>query len=127
VATHACAHAICPSTRNLTDKQLDAIRESDGIVGFNFCVNDVRPDAHLDENTSLDTVSHHLSYLVDRLGEDRVGLGSDFDGAVMPRPIKDASGLPHLIDALRARGFSDATVRKVAMENWLRVFRLTWR
>lgn len=127
VATHACAHAICPSTRNLTDRQLDAIRDSNGVVGFNFCVNDVRPDAHLDENTPLDTVVHHLGYLVERLGEDRVALGSDFDGAVMPRPIKDASRLQNLIAALRDRGFGEATLRKVAWENWLRVYRLTWR
>jgi membrane dipeptidase len=127
VATHACAHAICPSTRNLTDRQLDAIRESNGVVGFNFCVNDVRPDARLDENTPLDMVVRHIAYLVERLGEDRVALGSDFDGAVMPRPIKDASGLPHLIEALRAHGFGEATLRKLALENWLRVFRLTWR
>ncbi len=36
VATHSNAHAICPSTRNLTDKQLDAIKEFDGMVGLNF-------------------------------------------------------------------------------------------
>lgn len=127
VATHACAHAICPSTRNLTDRQLDAIRASNGVVGFNFCVNDVRPDARLDANTPLDTIVYHLNYIVDRLGDDCVALGSDFDGAVMPSPIKDASGLQHLVAALRAQGFNNATLRKLCMENWLRVFRLTWR
>jgi membrane dipeptidase len=126
VATHACAHAICPSTRNLTDRQLDAIRESDGVVGFNLCVNDVRPDAHLDANTPLDTIVRHIDYLLSRLGEDRIALGSDFDGAVMPRPIKDASGLQHLVAALRSHGFGEATLRKMMLENWLRVFRLTW-
>lgn len=127
VATHACAHAVCRSTRNLTDRQLDAVRESNGVVGFNFSVNDVRPDAHLDENTPFDTVLQHIGYLIDRLGEDRVAFGSDFDGAVMPRPIKDASGLPRLIEALHGQGFGKATVDKLAMDNWLRVFRLTWR
>ena len=127
VTTHACAHAICPSTRNLTDRQLDAVRASNGVVGFNLCVNDVRPDARLDADTPLDTVVHHLTYLVDRLGEDCVALGSDFDGAVMPAPIMDASGLRHLVTALRAEGFDDVGVRKLCMENWLRVFRLTWR
>ncbi|WP_428492875.1 dipeptidase [Rhodopila sp.] len=127
VATHACAHAICPSTRNLTDRQLDAIRASNGVVGFNLCVNDVRPDARLDADTPLDTVVDHLNYLMERLGEDCVALGSDFDGAVMPRPIGDASGLRHLVAALRARGFDDVTLRKICLENWLRVFRLTWR
>ena len=53
VATHACVHAICPSTRNLTDRQLDAIRESDGVVGVNFSVNDIRPDAQDNADTTL--------------------------------------------------------------------------
>jgi membrane dipeptidase len=126
VATHSCAYTICRSTRNLTDRQLDAIRESDGVVGFNLSVNDVRPDANLDENTSLDMIVRHIDYMVQRLGEDRVALGSDFDGAVMPRPIKDASGLPPLFEELRRHGFDDAMVRKIALENWLRVFKLTW-
>lgn len=127
VATHAGAHVVCRSTRNLTDRQLDAIRESGGIVGFNFSVCDVRPDARLDENTPIDTVVQHLVYLVDRLGEDHVGLGSDFDGAVMPRPIRDASCLPNLVHSLREHGFDEGTLRKIAFNNWMRVFRLSWR
>src|SRR5258708_40239210 len=96
VATHACAHSICPSTRNLTDRQLDAIRESNGVVGFNLSVNDVRPDAKRDEDTPLEIVGRHLDYLVGRLGVDSVALRSDFDGAAIPRALKDASGLPRL-------------------------------
>ena len=65
-ATHACAHAICPSTRNLTDKQLDAIRESDGVVGANFSVNDVRADAQDNADTSLYLLARHFQHLVDR-------------------------------------------------------------
>ncbi len=103
------------------------IREFEGVVGFNLCVNDVRPDAHLDADTPLTTVVDHLAYLVERLGEDRVALGSDFDGAVMPRPIKDASCLPNLITGLRHRGFGEPTIRKIMLDNWLRVVRLTWR
>jgi membrane dipeptidase len=127
VATHACVHAICPSTRNLTDKQIDAIGESDGVVGVNFSVNDVRPDAHLDEDTPLDMLTRHFRYLVDRIGIDHVAIGSDFDGATIPAAIKDASGLPTLIAQLRTSGFDDDCVRKIAFDNWMRVFRLTWR
>jgi membrane dipeptidase len=127
VATHSCAHTICRSTRNLTDRQLDAIRESKGVVGFNFSVCDVRPDAHLEENTPIEMVVDHLGYLVERMGEDHVALGSDFDGAVMPRPLRDASRLPTLIEALHARGFDDAILRRIAFDNWMRVFRATWR
>jgi membrane dipeptidase len=127
VATHACAHAICSSTRNLTDKQLDAIRESDGIVGVNFSVNDVRPDAQDNADTPLHLLTRHFHYLVDRIGMDRVAIGSDFDGATIPTAIKDASGLPNLIAALRASGFDEDSMRKIAFDNWMRVFRLTWR
>ena len=127
VATHTCVHALCPSARNLTDKQLDAIRESDGIVGLNLCVNDLRADAHRNADTGLDTVVRHFTYLVDRLGIDRVALGSDFDGATIPTILGDASGLQRLIAALRIHGFDDASLNKIAHENWLRVFRRTLR
>ena len=126
VATHSCAHAICRSTRNLTDRQLDAIRKSDGVVGFNLSVSEVRPDGNLDAGTPLHMVGRHIRYLVDRLGEDHVALGSDFDGAVIPAAIRDASGLPRLLSAMHTHGFSDAMLRKFALENWFRVFGLTW-
>ncbi len=127
VATHTCVHAICPSTRNLTDRQLDAIREFDGIVGVNFSVNDVRPDAKLDANTPLHVLTRHFHYLADRIGIDRVAIGSDFDGATIPAAIKDASGLPNLIEALRTSGFDEEFIQKIAFDNWMRIFQLTWQ
>ncbi len=127
VATHACAHTICRSTRNLTDKQLDAIRDSNGVVGFNFSVSDVRPDAQRDPNVSIDVVVDHIGYLVERMGVDHVALGSDFDGAMMPRPLRDASHLQTLIQSLRMRGFDETTLRKIAFDNWMRVFRQSWQ
>ena len=50
-----------------------------------------------------------------------VGFGSDFDGAEVPRGIGDASGLPRLLAALRARGYDDAALKRLAHENWIRV------
>jgi membrane dipeptidase len=126
VATHSNAHALCPSTRNLTDRQLDAIRDSDGMVGVNFAVAFLREDGHENADTTLDVVVSHVDYLVERLGIDRVGFGSDFDGAKVPGGIGDASGLPRLMDALRESGYDDAALRKLAHENWLRVLRSTW-
>jgi membrane dipeptidase len=127
VASHACAHALCPSARNLPDRQLDAIRESDGLVGVNLSVPDLRPDGRADADTPLEMVVRHFVYLVERLGEDRVGLGSDLDGTTIPASIGDASGLQRLIAALRAHGFDGATLRKLAFDNWMRVMRLSWR
>jgi len=126
VATHSNAHALCPTTRNLTDRQLDAIRDSDGMVGVNFAVGFLREDGREEEDTPIETVVRHVDYLVERLGVERVGFGSDFDGAKVPREIKDASGLPKLLGALGDRGYDDAALKRLAHENWVRVLRETW-
>lgn len=125
VATHSNAHALCQSSRNLTDRQLDAIRDSDGMVGLNFAVSFLREDGRNDADTPLETMVRHVVYLAERLGIDRVGLGSDFDGATIPSAIGDVAGLPKLVAAL-AEQFSEAELRKLAHENWLRVLRKTW-
>lgn len=126
VATHSNAHAICPSSRNLTDRQLDAIAESDGIVGVNFNVPFLRPDGAREVDTPLDVMGDHVDYLVERIGIDRVALGSDFDGALMPTDLSDCAKLPNLIAVLRARGYEDAALRKIGYENWIRVLEATW-
>ena len=127
VATHSNAHALCASSRNLTDKQLDAIKESDGMVGLNFAVGFLREDGKNEVDTPLEVMVRQIDYLAGRVGIDRVGFGSDFDGAKMPRDLGDVAGMPKLIAALRAHGFDDAALRKVAHENWLRVLGKTWK
>jgi membrane dipeptidase len=126
VATHSNAHAICNHARNLTDKQLDAIKDSGGMVGVNFAVNFLRPDGKRESDTSLDVVVDHLDYLIQRLGEDHVGLGSDFDGATMPKDLSSATGLTNLVAAMRARQYGDALIAKICSGNWLRVLDKTW-
>ncbi len=126
VATHSNAHALCPTPRNLTDRQLDAIRDSDGMVGVNFAAAFLREDGKDDANTPLETVLRHVNYLVDRVGIDRVGFGSDFDGARVPKAIGDVSGLPKLLAVLEEHGYGEGELRKLAHENWLRVLRKTW-
>jgi membrane dipeptidase len=127
VATHSNAHALCPTTRNLTDKQLDAIKESEGIVGLNFAVTDLREDGWNDSDTPLEVMVRHIDYLIEHLGIDCVGLGTDFDGATIPQEIGDVAGLPKLIAALRECGYDDAALRKLAYENWVRVLKKTWK
>lgn len=127
VATHSNAHAITPLTRNLTDKQLDAIKETDGMVGLNFGVPFLRKDGKNDTDTPLTAMVRHIDYLVERVGIDRVGFGSDFDGTSIPAELGDVAGLPRLIAALRAAGYDDAALRKLGHENWLRLLRLTWK
>jgi membrane dipeptidase len=126
VATHSAAHALCPVPRNLTDRQLDAIRDSDGMVGLNFAVSMLRADGGKDADTPLDLLVRHIDYLVERVGLERVGFGSDFDGATVPQAIGDVTGLPRLLARLQQHGYDEPALRKLAYENWLRVLQRTW-
>ena len=127
VATHSAAHRLCPSTRNLTDEQLQAIKASEGMVGVIFEPANLREDGDNDPNTPLDVIVRHIDYLVEHVGIDGVGFGSDFDGGIsVPLELGDASGLPRLVAALRGHGYEEAELRKLTHENWLRVLGMTW-
>lgn len=127
VATHSNAHAVCASPRNLTDEQLDAVRQSDGMVGLNFAVGFLDPEGGHDADLPLDVMVRHIDHLVDKLGIDRVGFGSDFDGARIPAAIQDVAGVQRLVEALGRHGYDDAALRKLAHENWIRVLDKTWK
>lgn len=126
VATHSNAHAITPHARNLTDKQLDAIAESDGMVGLNFATAMLRADGRMVADTPVSDMLAHLDHLIGRLGEARVGLGSDFDGATVPEAIGDVAGLPVLVQAMRDHGYDEALVERLCWGNWMRVLKKTW-
>jgi membrane dipeptidase len=66
-----------------------------------------------------DPMLRHLDHLITHLGEDHVGLGSDFDGCTVPDVIGDVTGVPRLFDAMAAHGYDDALIAKLARENWL--------
>jgi Zn-dependent dipeptidase, microsomal dipeptidase homolog len=125
VATHSNAHALCPHARNLTDEQLKAIGASGGIAGLNFATAFLRPDGQMNTATPIETMLSHLDHMVAIAGEDHVGLGSDFDGAEIPRAIGNAAGLPALVDAMRRHGYGEALIAKICHGNWLRVLETT--
>jgi membrane dipeptidase len=126
VATHSNAHALSPHSRNLTDKQLAAIRETGGIVGVNFATSFLRPDGRMDADTPTELVIEHVEHMLERVGEDGVGFGSDFDGARIPKGIGNAAGLQSLVEIMRTRGFGEPLIEKLCFRNWLRVLELTW-
>ncbi|RWD50790.1 MAG: membrane dipeptidase [Mesorhizobium sp.] len=126
IASHSNAHAITPISRNLTDKQLAAVRDSNGLVGLNFAVTMLRKDGANSVDTPLYDMIRNIDYLVEHVGIDSVALGSDFDGATMPAEIGDAAGLQNLVAALRTAGYDDADLAKICRENWMRVLRSAW-
>jgi len=127
VATHSNPYELSNSTRNLTDRQLAAIKESDGLVGINFNVKDLRADWERNSATPLETIVRHVDYLVEHVGLERVALGTDYDGALMPDTLSDVSKLPDLFTVLAEHGYDAAALQKIAFENWLRVLRKIWK
>ena len=126
VATHSAVHALCPTSRNLTDAQLDAIGASGGLVGIVFACPFLRPDFDDDADTPIALIAEHARYVAQRIGVAHVALGSDFDGATIPAALGDVAGIPALLDALATAGFSREEIEAIAWHNWRRVLSAWW-
>jgi membrane dipeptidase len=126
VASHSAVHALCQASRNLTDRQLDAIGASGGLVGIVFACPFLRPDFAEDPDTPLQLIAQHARYVADRIGVEHVALGSDFDGATIPSELSDVAGMPKVLDALAAAEFSDPELDAVSWTNWRRVLAAWW-
>lgn len=84
--------------------------------------------AYRKENPSpranLDDVMDHIQHVIDLVGEDHVGLGSDFDGVgdSLPDGLRDVSQYPNLIRAMIEKGYSKERIEKICSGNVLRVW-----
>ncbi|MGO9819161.1 MAG: dipeptidase [Solirubrobacteraceae bacterium] len=126
VASHSAAHALCESSRNLTDRQLDAIGASGGLVGIVFACPFLRPDFADDPDTPIELIARHAAYVAERIGVEHVALGSDFDGATIPAAVGDVAGVPRVLEALSEAGFSQQELQAIAWDNWRRVLGAWW-
>jgi membrane dipeptidase len=103
--------------RNLSDEVLKKIADRGGVVGIMFGV-----PRYLGGKT-FDDVARHIEHAISVMGEDAVGLGSDFDGFIpLPQGMRDVRDLPLLTDALLKRGMPEARVEKVLGRNLTRFF-----
>lgn len=126
IASHSCAHALVPSSRNVTDRQIEVIAASGGLVGINFAVSMLREDAADDADTPLARIAEHARHVAGVGGVEHVALGSDFDGATMPAALPSARELPALVDVLRGE-FDEHEVALICQGNWRRVLAACWR
>ncbi len=79
--------------------------------------------AHPEPRATLSQVADQIEYVRKIAGVDHVGIGSDFDGITeVVQGLEDVSTFPALFAELARRGWSDADLRKLAGENFLRVF-----
>ena len=73
---------------------------------------------------NINDVIKHISYIVDLVGVDYVGIGSDYDGVeIMPTGLENVSKLPFLTKKLIEHGYTIREVRKILGGNFKRIFK----
>ncbi len=120
VATHSCVHALCPAPRNLDDEQLDALRDTGGVIQITAVAGFLRPQGKPEQVSVADYVDH-IDYAVKRCGIGHVGISSDFDGGGAVAGWADASQSANMTAELVRRGYDAAAVAALWGGNFLRV------
>jgi membrane dipeptidase len=126
VATHSCASALSDHPRNLDDTQLDALKETDGLVQITAMPPFLRPKGRSDTVNVQDFVDH-IDYVVSRIGLPHCGISSDFDGGGAITGWRDASQSPNVTAELVRRGYGPAELAALWGGNFLRVMRAAER
>ena len=124
VATHACCRALCDHPRNLDDEQLDALRDTAGLVQITAVPAFLRPGAPGTRvSASVKDYVDHVDYAVARIGIEHVGLSSDFDGGGGLTDWKSAADTATVTAELVRRGYSAGDIRLLWSGNFLRLMR----
>jgi len=74
--------------------------------------------------STVEKVADHIDHVVELVGIDHVGLGSDYDGVgpTLPTGLKDVSTYPNLFAELLERGYTEDEIKKIASGNIFRVW-----
>lgn len=117
IASHSDAFSVRQQPRNLTDEELSCIAATGGVVGLNFHVTFVGPEA------SVAKVADHADHIAKVAGRGAVALGSDFDGYIKkPAGLASEADVGALWAELGSRGWSEAEIRGVRGENFMRAW-----
>ncbi|MEL7297944.1 MAG: membrane dipeptidase [Pseudomonadota bacterium] len=112
VVSHGGVKALCNANRNLTDAQIRGVAATGGVIGIGYWPGAVC-------STHPDAVAAAIRHVIDLVGIDHVGLGSDYDGAV--QVAFDTSALVLITGALQRQGLSEREIAQVMGGNVVRV------
>ena len=119
VCSHSSARALCDHTRNLTDDQLRALARCGGVAQVTFYHGFLRKEGQ----ASIRDAVEHLNHMVNVMGIDHVGIGTDFDGDGGVPGVASASELINFTRLLLRERYSEAQIQQIWGGNFLRVMR----
>lgn len=118
IASHSSARVLCDHPRNLTDDQLRALAAHGGVAQICLYKGFINEDA---EKASLTDAIRHINHIVNLVGIDHVGIGSDFDGDGEVIGCSATNELINITVRLLEEGYTEEDIRKIWGGNLLRV------
>lgn len=119
VCSHSSCKALCDHPRNLTDQQMAALAQHGGVMQVTLYEGFLRRDG---QASILDAIEH-INHAVSIMGIEHVGIGTDFDGDGGVPGVASASEVINLTRRLLRERYSEADLRLLWGENFLRVMR----
>ena len=117
VASHSSARALCNHPRNLTDDQLRALAAKGGVAQVTLYSGFLKEEGAA---TIVDAIQH-LNHMVNIMGIEHVGIGTDFDGDGGIIGCASASELINFTRCLLKERYSEEDIRRIWGGNFLRV------
>lgn len=118
IVSHSNAQKLCPHRRNLTDKQILAIKDNGGVIGVNLYPEFLNNS----KEATLKDVINHIEYISSLVGPEHIGLGADFDGIEsVPTGINGVQDIEKIFNELAKLNYSNENIEKFAGKNFLRV------
>lgn len=130
IASHSNSRTLCNEKRNLTDEQIKAIGEKNGLIGINGYNGFVSTN---NKDRTVEKLVDHIDYIVNLIGINKISLGFDFfeyleddtmnnlvkDKYVGTKGIEDISKCNNLIKLLENRGYTKDDIEKISYKNFI--------
>ena len=117
VCSHSSARALCDHPRNLTDEQMKALAQKGGVAQVTMYNGFLRTNG---QATILDAIEH-LNHMVNIMGVEHVGIGTDFDGDGGVPGMANASEVINFTRHLLQERYSEEQIQMIWGGNFLRV------